>query len=228
MSEMAVRERTTPVPSGADAAGQTRALLIGGMLAGPLFLAVAGAQVLLRDGFDLAEHPLSLLSLGSLGWIQIANFVLSGMLALGLAVGLRDVLRERPGATWGPRLIALFGVGLVAGGVFIADPAFGFPPGAPLGRPETLTWHAIVHAIAPPLGFLSLVAACAVFARRFARQARRAWAAYSLATAAVFLTLAAWPGEDGSSVRLAAAMVPAWAWVAALSAHTLRQLERPR
>lgn len=204
----------------------TRAMLVGGMLAGPVFVGVAGLQVLLRDGFDLADHPLSLLSLGGLGWIQIANFVISGLLALGLALGLRDALRESRGAVWLLRLVALFGVGLIAGGVFIADPAYGFPPGAPPGRPETLSWHAIVHAIAPPLGFLSLVAACLVFARRSRGERRRGWAAYSAATAIVVLVLAAWPGEDGASARLALAMVPAWAWVTALSARTLHELDR--
>lgn len=205
---------------------RTRVLLVGGIVAGPLFVAVAAVQVQLRDAFDLAEHPLSLLSLGDLGWIQIANFILAGLLALGLAVAARRLMPEGRAATWGPRLLALFGIGLIAGGVFIADPAFGFPPGAPTGRPDSLSWHAMVHGVAPALGFLSLVAACFVFARRFAEAGQRALAAYSIATALVVLALSAWPGEDGSSVRLAAAMVPAWAWVTALSAWMLRELRQ--
>ncbi|MEK8107959.1 DUF998 domain-containing protein [Micromonospora sp. M12] len=80
----------------------TRALLAGGVLAGPLF-GWWRRQVLTRDGFDLSRQPLSLLALGDLGWIQTANFVLTGLLGLAGAVGLRRVLRGEPGGTWGRR-----------------------------------------------------------------------------------------------------------------------------
>ena len=57
-----------------------------------------------RDGFDLARHPLSLLSLGDLGWIQIANFVLSGLLFLACAAGMRRVMVEGKGpSSWSAR-----------------------------------------------------------------------------------------------------------------------------
>jgi Protein of unknown function (DUF998) len=52
----------------------TNVLLACRLMAGPLFVGVAVGQVLLRDGFDLTRHPLSLLSLGELGWIQVTNF----------------------------------------------------------------------------------------------------------------------------------------------------------
>jgi len=38
-----------------------------GIVAGPVFLATALTQAYTRDGFDLARHPISLLSLGDLG-----------------------------------------------------------------------------------------------------------------------------------------------------------------
>ena len=53
----------------------TRILLIAGAVAGPIFAAVATAQVLLRDGFDLRRHPLSQLATGGPGFVQIANFM---------------------------------------------------------------------------------------------------------------------------------------------------------
>jgi hypothetical protein len=56
-----------------------RNLIYCGIVAGPLFIAVTLIQAFTRTGFDLARHPLSLLSLGSLGWIQILNFVVSGI-----------------------------------------------------------------------------------------------------------------------------------------------------
>jgi hypothetical protein len=67
----------------------TKSLLGWGVVAGPLYLAVGVAQALTRDGFDITRHPMSLLSNGALGWIQIANFVVSGLALLAFAVGLR-------------------------------------------------------------------------------------------------------------------------------------------
>ena len=97
------------------------------MLAGPLFVLVAAAQVLTRDGFDITRQPLSLLSLGDNGWIQIANFIVSGVLVLAFAVGLRRTLASGRGRTWGPVLIGGYGAGLVVAGIFTPDPSQGFP-----------------------------------------------------------------------------------------------------
>ena len=55
-------------------AAVTRSLLRCGVLAGTFYLAVGLIQALLRDGFDLARHPLSLLANGRGGWVQTANF----------------------------------------------------------------------------------------------------------------------------------------------------------
>lgn len=194
--------------------------LLAGLVAGPIFVVVAVAQMLTREGFDLARHPMSLLSVGDLGWVQIANFVLGGVLAVAFAVGLRRALRGRGrAATWGPLLIGVYGVGLIAGGLFVPDPALGFPPGAPDGIPSQLSWHALLHAVAPPLAFLALVVACLVFARRFAGEGSRGWAAYSVGTAVVAFVLAA----PATSVGLFAGVVIGWAWVSSLAWRFLRE-----
>jgi len=153
-----------------------RLLLRAGTVAGPLFLVVAIGQAATRDGFDPTRHPVSLLSLGDLGWLQITNFTLAGLLYLAGAVGLRPALAGGPGAVWAPRLIGMLGAALVLGGVFPPDPALGYPPGTPDARPDTMSFHGTVHAFAPALGFLALGVACFVLARRFGvdRRARAA------------------------------------------------------
>ncbi|MEW6405984.1 MAG: DUF998 domain-containing protein, partial [Chloroflexota bacterium] len=75
----------------------TRTLLTCGIVAAILFPLVVGIQVLTRAGFDINRHPLSLLSLGDMGWIQISNFVLSGLLFLAFFAGLRRQLRGGAG-----------------------------------------------------------------------------------------------------------------------------------
>ncbi len=201
----------------------TRGLLTCGVIAGPLFVATAIAQILTRDGFDLRRHPLSLLSVGEHGWIQVTNFILAGILSILFSMGMARVLTDGPGSRWGPRFCALFGIGLVIGGIFTADPALGFPVGAPEGYPSHLTSHAIVHAFAPPLAFLSLIGGLLVIARRFAAEGLRRTAVVSRIAAAVCLVLSV-PVGPGFSIRLFVAVTVAFACVAGYALYLLRQL----
>jgi hypothetical protein len=200
----------------------TKALLACGVMAGPLFILVAGLQVATRDGFDLRRHPLSLLSLGDLGWIQIANFVVVGLLSLAFAIGMWRLLHPGRAGTWGPLLVGVFGLGLLVGGIFVADPDLGFPPGVPAASEPS--WHGIVHNIGPGVAFDALVLASLVVMRRFLGLRQRAWAAYCAATAVTLLALTWWPSLAGISVRLAVAIVVGFVWVSALAGRLIREL----
>ncbi|MEV6034624.1 DUF998 domain-containing protein [Nonomuraea sp. NPDC052116] len=196
------------------------ALLLGcGAVAGILFPVVSFTQAFTRTGFDLRRHALSALTLGDLGWLQTANFALTGLLACAFALG---VLRAaRPGVAGaaapviGPILIGAYGVAMVGGGVFAPDPALGWPAGAPAGLPERLSTGSILHTVFGATAFLSLIVAGLVFARRFAS---RGWMAYSVVSslATFVLTVPPW-GEDSASLRFAAGAVLISAWLAALS-----------
>lgn len=205
----------------------SRSLLACGAVAGPLFSAVVVLQMVTRDGVDPSRHPISLLSLGELGWIQIANFVVAGLLFAAAAVGMRRVLHPGRGGTWGPLLIGVLGIALVWGGVFVADPAYGFPPGTPPGRPDQLSWHGMLHAIGPMLGVLAPAVACSVFARRFSGLRRRGWAAYCTATGvmAPLIGVAAFPTGDYRLLFTGVALLTGWASV--MAAHLLTRTSRP-
>ena len=151
----------------------TRTQLACGAVAGPLWAAVSLAQAATRDGFDLTRHPLSALSTGSLGWLQIANFLVAGALTIAGAAGLSRALRGTRGGTWAPRLIGLSGLGMMAAGVLVMDPADGFPAGTPAGIPPTMSWHSIGHMVAGSVTFTALIAACYVLARHFAATGNR-------------------------------------------------------
>src|SRR5207247_1875178 len=107
----------------------TRILLLCGAIAGPLFLLTVLIQDYTVPGFDPRLQPLSLLSLGEWGWVQMGNFVLAGVLNLLYAGGLWRRLHPGPSGTWGPLLIGAYGLGLIAVGGFRNEPANGFPPG---------------------------------------------------------------------------------------------------
>ena len=199
-------------------------LLACGILAGPLFVAVGLLQALFRNEFDLGRHPLSLLSLGELGWIQITNFVVTGVLYLACAVGMRGVLRPGRGGTWGPLLVGGLGVGLIVAGVFVTDAGAGFPPGAPAGAPEQLSWHTILHEAGFIMAYLSCTAACLVFARRFATRRQWGWVAAGGAAALAALVLTLWPDPDSISVRLVLASAILFGFVAAVAARLASEL----
>lgn len=204
--------------SGSRERGRVRALLLGGALAGPLYLGVGLIEAFTRPGFDIRRHDLSLLANGDLGWIHMADLVVTGLLVIGGAVAMRAALAPGRGRTWGPLLVAVFGLGMVGGGFFTADPALGFPPGTPAGA-STITWHGILHLASAAIGFLALVAGCLVLARRLAGEGDRAWAAYSAATGVVFLaafaSAIAGSGTGWSVLTLWFAVVIGFAWVTA-------------
>jgi hypothetical protein len=191
---------------------RTRTLLACGAVGAALYVVAGLVLAGTRQGFDMRRHPFSMLSLGHLGWLQIANFVLSGLLFVAGAVGFRRALGDGPGKIWGPLAFGGIGVGLIAGGVFLADPALGFPPGTADGPAPAISWHGNLHAAAFGIGMLSLVTAFVVFARRYAATGDRAAAWYSVATAVAFVALGV-TGFIVSDFRIVTvAIVLGWGW----------------
>ena len=169
----------------------TRALLACGAVAGPLYVTVTMAQALTRDGFDLRQHRFSWLTTGDLGWIQQSNMVLVGVLTVLLAVGVGRMMRTGRGTAWGERLLGLFGVAYIIGGLLTADPVAGFPPGT---TPEMVhtTWQGAVQNASRSVSTLLLIATSLVMAGRFAAEGRRGWAwFYGTAIPVVFAAASA-------------------------------------
>src|SRR5437763_376443 len=80
---------TTSTTSATSRTVSTRVLLGCAAVAAPLWATVSLLQAATREGFDLTRHPLSALSNGSLGWLQITNFLVAGLLTIIGAAGLR-------------------------------------------------------------------------------------------------------------------------------------------
>jgi hypothetical membrane protein len=201
----------------------TRSLLGYGIIAGPLYVVVALAQALTRDGFDPSRHAWSLLENGELGWIQITNFIVTGLMTMAAAIGLRRVLAPGRGRTWAPVLIAVYGVSLVGAGVFRADPAQGFPVGTP--ETTTVSWHGMLHFMVGGMGFLCLIAACLVLGSRLSRDGRRRLAWFSRITAVVFLAgfVGIASGSHGpTTLAFVVAVLAVWAWLTTVSVRFYR------
>jgi hypothetical protein len=212
---------TTPAMS-----PQSARLLACGIVAGPLFLLVWALQAFTRDGFDPGRHPLSLLSLGDLGWIQIANFVLTGTLFVACSVGMRRVLHSGRGGSWGPRLIGAFGAGLIVAGVFTTDPGAGFPAGAPAGTPD-ISWHGALHEIGYVVVMLSWTAVCFVLWRRFTALKERGLSRLCVTTIVAVFMISAWPDLNSLSVRIVIATAIQFGLVAVWATRLRRGVAEP-
>jgi hypothetical protein len=201
----------------------TRALLACGAVGGPMYVMVTMAEALTRGGFDPRQHRFSWLTTGDLGWIHQSNMVLVGMLTVLLAVGVRRIMRTGRGAVWGPRLLGLFGVAYIVGGLLRADPVAGFPPGT---TPEMVhrTWQGVVQNASRGTSSLLLVAASLVFAGWFAAEGRRGWAWFYGATIpVVFAALTAVGLAIGGNPGALAFLATPWIWVTALAVHLYRR-----
>lgn len=196
----------------------TRALLTCAAVAAPLWAVVSLTQAATRAGFDLTRHPLSALSNGDLGWLQITNFLVCGILTVAGAIGLRRVV----GSPWAARLVAVNGVGMFAAGLLVMDPPEGF--GAGQGASMTMSWHMIGHMLAGTVAFIALAAACFVLTRHFGRSGQRAAAAVSSVAglAVVFGDGWATTGAPMGSLTIAVGVIPAMLWIAVLAASYRR------
>jgi Protein of unknown function (DUF998) len=212
-------------------ANVTRSLLGYLAVAGPLYVGLSLAQALTRPGFNIARDEWSLLTLGDLGWMQIANLALTGAMLVAGALGIRRAVgRRNPGGTWAPRLLAGYGFALIAAAAFRADPAQGFPPGAPAGRAVDVTWHGTLHIIFGSLGFTCLIAACFVIARSYTllanRRAAMASRAVGVLFAVAFAGIASGAANTAINLGFTAAVVVSFAWLTAVAADLYRRTRR--
>lgn len=199
----------------------TRTLLTAAAAAAPIWTVVNLVQALTREGYDITRHPLSQLSTGSPGWIQITDFLLVGTLYIAGSFGLRRALHGQPGGTWAPRLVMGYGLGMLASGVFVMDPGDGFPAGTPAGVPTTMSWHSIMHMVSGSISFIALAAAGFVLGRYFSRIGARGAAIVSRLAGVAVIAGAGWAISGGrmGSLTLAIGVTLAMIWVSLVAAH---------
>ena len=207
--------------------GITKALCVCGVVAGPLFTVAWIVEDATRANYDPLRYPISSLSIGDAGWMQIAAFIITGLLVLAFAIGLQRALRPSS-SVWGPALVGLAGIGLIGAGIFVTDPLNGYPSGTPL-IPTERTIHGILHDLFGIPFFLGLPITGFVFGRLFTRRGHRSWAVYStisgFAMFAVFFfaRLSLRPGFEemaglfGLFQRITVSI--GWAWLTLLAVY---------
>jgi hypothetical protein len=130
-----------------------RGLLRCGAAAGPLFVSVFLIEGARRPDYKPLRHPVSSLSLGPRGWIQVANFATTGMLYIAGATGLA----RSPGRTACSRIavaaLGSAGLGLLGSAMFHTDPVSGYPPEHPTLLPRPPRWELCTRS--PPCPYSS-------------------------------------------------------------------------
>jgi hypothetical protein len=159
-------------------------LLLLGMAAAVVFVAVLLIEGALRPGYDPNYHTGSELELGERGWIQRASFLQLGVGMWAFATGVHGTT----GSVAASLLLAVFGLGSIVAGVFAPDPVRGYPLGAPSGPPAELTRQHKIHHAAGPIMFLAIFGACLALAGRL----QAPWQVYTLLTAVAGFALTAW------------------------------------
>lgn len=167
---------------------RTRSLLVCGAFAGPLFTILWLITGLTRANYDPMRHPISSLAIGESGWTQVTNFIITGVLTLALAFGLRGALQSRRGSKWGVIWITAIGIGFLGAALFVADPMNGYPPGTPLLLMQP-TVIGRLHRLFSALVFFGIPGAAFSLGGLFARNGEQPWATYSRVTAIAFIVM---------------------------------------
>ena len=197
-----------------------RASLVAGIVGTALFVVTFLVDGLTRPGYHPVRQPVSALALSRRGWVQTANFLVSGLLIAAAAPGLQAAT----GSVWLTASVVVFGLALVASGVFPMDPMRGYPPGTPDVTPTTYSRRHQLHDYAGVLVFGSLPATALAAALNLDD---RAWAVFSGAAAAGLVVLFLWFGSAWERDSPRAGLVQrvniivGWAWLGALCWHLL-------
>jgi hypothetical protein len=171
------------------------------------------------------RQPVSALAMGPRGWIQRANFLITGFLALAYVPGLHSALTAYGNPWWPPILIAVFGMGLIGAGIFVTDiTGLEWPSRAQRTR------SGILHDQASGPVFVALIVVSFIFASLFAGIGDSWWAVYSIisgAAVAVFFVLAGLGFAfklnlnrvGGLMQRLS--IIAGWMWLSLVAVHLL-------
>lgn len=134
---------------------------LAGMAGAVLFVSVFTIEGYLRPGYDPRSMFVSELSLGSRGWIQIANFIVTGLLVLLFSRAVAAEFSAGRASKAGPILLTIIGFGLLVSGPLVMDPA-------PTPR-DLMTLRSRLHWGFGGLIFSLSPVSCFVFWSRFRR-----------------------------------------------------------
>jgi hypothetical protein len=130
-----------------------------GIVAPVLFVGVFTLEGIFRNGYDPISMYISALSLGVRGWIQIANFLILGLLLFLFTLGLAKEFPTGNASRGGIITLYIISVLFFISGPFVMDPAE-----TPANQ---MSIHGLIHGIAGGIVFLLMPIIIFIFLRRF-------------------------------------------------------------
>jgi hypothetical protein len=222
--------------AGRSSAGALPLEIACGVVAGPLFVSSFTAIGARRAGYDWRRCAVSSLARGRAGWLQRANFMLTGALYCIAARGLARSPRQAVGPWAVPALIFGAGAGLVGSGLFVTDPVAGFSrssgdhDGDDRARHVEPTRSGQLHNLCAIPIFAGIPAAALICAASAARRGEGRWASYSAGSAiAMTGAFVLFGAAFGGAPRLAGrggvfqriSIAAGFGWLSALSLRAL-------
>jgi hypothetical protein len=188
--------------------------LLAGAIVPPLFIVIVLIDGFVHPAYNQVTDYVSELSRGQLGWLQVANFLVCGLALLAFAAAIRWGVRRAAGSVAGAALFALIGGGVIVDAFFTIDPH--------TSSVHTLT--GIVHSAGFLVVSLALIAACFVFARRFAGALRT----YSVASGilipvSLVVTVVAGTPLGITGILQRVFLLIGWAWITVLALSLLAE-----
>ncbi len=130
-----------------------------GILAPIIFVGVFTVEGALRSMYDPMSMYISALSLGSRGWIQIANFLILGILLFVFTLGLAKEFSTGKASRWGIITFYILSALFFISGPFVMDPA-----DTPTSQ---MSVHGLIHGLSGGIVFLLMPIIIFLFLRRF-------------------------------------------------------------
>lgn len=163
-----------------------------GAVGATLFVIVFTVEGWMRPGYRPIYHPVSALSLGRRGWVQVANFVVCGAL-IGLGAVGAAVTESSVSGMLGSVTIGVAGLALIASGVWSMDPMRGYPPGST--RPHRVGRAHVRHDHAGAVVFSAMPLAPFIWTWAFWQNSETVLASYSALTGIVATVASVWFGS---------------------------------
>jgi hypothetical membrane protein len=130
-----------------------------GIIGPALFVSVFTIEGWLRPGYKPLKMYVSALSLGSRGWLQMANFIILGVLLFVFTRGVAAEFETGKASRGGLVLLTIIAILFIVSGPFRMDPMF-----TPANQ---VTVHGTIHGIAGAIIFVLMPISCFVYLRRF-------------------------------------------------------------
>ena len=134
-----------------------------GILAPIIFVGVFLLEGAIRNGYDPLSMYISALSLGNRGWIQIANFMVLGVLLFIFTLGLAQEFPTGKASRGG--IISFY---IISALFFISGPFVMDPVETPA---DQMTIHGLIHGLSGGIVFTIMPIIIFIFLRRFVSDA---------------------------------------------------------